>query len=100
MSVHGCAYDDREVYRWDPAKPDANRDKHAVEFGDAVGVLEDPRALTANDPHPDEPRFVTLGLDLLLRVLVVCWTQRGEEQRLISARKATPTERRQYDKKR
>jgi len=98
--VHVCAYAAWVAYRWDPAKAVANRDKHGVEFADAVGVFEDPRALTADDPHPDEPRFVTLGLDLMLRVLVVCWTPRGEDQRLISARKATPTERRQYDKKR
>ena len=98
--MHVCAYDASVAYRWDPAKAVANRDKHGVEFADAIGVFEDPRALTADDPHPDEPRFVTLGLDLLVRVLVVCWTPRGEDQRLISACKATPAERRQYDKKR
>ena len=59
------------AYQWDRAKAVANRAKHGVDFADAIGVFEDRRALTTDDPHPDEERFVTLGLDLLARVLVV-----------------------------
>jgi len=77
-----------------------NRTRHRVEFSDAVGVFEDPLAITVDDPHPQESRHVTLGLDFLGRVLVVCWTPRGDDVRLISARVAVPRERRQYSMKR
>jgi uncharacterized DUF497 family protein len=48
-------------------------------------------------PHPDEERFVTLGLDFLGRVVVVVWTSRDDEIRIISARGATRRERGQYE---
>ncbi len=84
-------------YQWDPAKARANRAKHSVSLADAVGVFEDPRAITLEDAHPDEGRYVTIGLDFLGRVLVVSWTWRDEEIRLISARRATRTESREYE---
>lgn len=86
-------------YEWDPAKAQANRAKHRVDFADAVGVFEDPRAMTLRDEHPTEERFVTIGLDLLGRVLVVSWTsrERGNQIRIISARKANKSEVRQYE---
>lgn len=83
-------------YQWDPAKARANRRKHGIGFADAVGVFEDPRAITLGDSHPDEDRYVTIGLDFLGRVIVVCWTWRDEEVRLISARPATRSELRDY----
>lgn len=84
-------------YEWDPAKAEANLAKHGVRFADAVIVFSDERALTIDEPHPDEERYVTIGMDALARVLVVVWTWRGEATiRLISARPATRTERRQY----
>jgi uncharacterized DUF497 family protein len=83
-------------FQWDPAKARANLRKHGVDFADAVGAFEDPLALTLDDPHPEEERFLTLGLDLVGRVTVVNWTWRGADIRLISARKATPRQRRQY----
>ena len=86
------------TYQWDPAKARSNLAKHRVDFADATAVLEDPYALTRDDPHPREQRFVTLGIDALGRLLVVCWTPRGDDYRLISARKATPAEARQYQK--
>jgi uncharacterized protein len=60
-------------------------------------VFEDPHGKTADDPHPNEERFVTIGLDLLGRILVVAWTSVDEEVRIISARTATRRERRQYE---
>ncbi|MGQ0703108.1 MAG: BrnT family toxin [Gemmatimonadales bacterium] len=83
-------------YRWDPAKARANRRKHGIGFADAVGALEDPFAVTLDDPHPAEERFLNIGQDFLGRIIVVNWTVRGEVIRLISARSATPAERRQY----
>jgi uncharacterized DUF497 family protein len=83
-------------FEWDPAKAEANRRKHGVDFADAVGVFDDPFALTQADPHPREDRFVTLGRDFLARSILVSWLWHGENIRIISARKATPRERRQY----
>jgi len=86
-------------YLWDPEKAKANARKHGVEFADAVGVLEDPWAITAEDPDAEgEPRFLALGMDVLGRVLVVIYAFRGDEIRIISARKATRKEREEYAK--
>jgi uncharacterized protein len=89
----------RVSFQWDREKARTNLEKHGVDFADAVGVFEDPRARTVEDPHPNEERFVTLGLDLLGRVLVVVWTPRDDEIRIISARAATRRERHQYAEK-
>jgi uncharacterized protein len=83
-------------YEWDPTKADANLAKHRIRFADAVAVFGDEQALTIDDPHPDEERFITLGMDGFGRVLVVVYTWRGDLIRLISARKATRAERAQY----
>ena len=82
---------------WDLEKAFANWRKHRIDFADAATVLEDEFALTVQDDDPDEDRYVTLGEDALGRVLVVVYTWRGDEPRLISARKAEPRERRQYE---
>jgi uncharacterized DUF497 family protein len=84
------------AFQWDPEKAAGNRRKHRIDFADAVGVFEDPRALTREDDHADEQRQVTVGLDFLGRVVVVCWTGRRKAIRIISARKASAAERRQY----
>jgi len=84
------------AFQWDPAKARANRLKHGIGFPDAVGAFEDPLALTGVDSHPTEDRFATVGLDFLDRLVLVSWTWRGDDIRLISARLATPRERRQY----
>ena len=83
-------------YQWDPDKARSNLRKHGIEFADAVAVFADERALTIEDDHPDEVRLVTLGLDAFGRVLIVVYTYRGDTIRIISARKATPSERKQY----
>ena len=83
-------------YEWDPHKAVRNRRKHQVDFADTIAVFEDVLALTVDDNDPDEERFNTVGTDLLGRLLVVCWTFWGNDIRIISARKATPSERRQY----
>ena len=84
-------------FKWDPAKAQANLRKHGVDFADAVGVLEDPAAVTIDDDATGEKRFVSVGTDFIGRLLVVCWTRRGEDIRLISVRPATRAERRQYE---
>ncbi|HLF00878.1 MAG TPA: BrnT family toxin, partial [Anaerolineales bacterium] len=84
-------------YQWDVAKAKSNKEKHGIDFADAVTALDDDNALTMPDDDPDEDRFVTIGLDALGRVLVVIYTYRSSAMiRIISARKATPRERKQY----
>ncbi len=83
-------------YEWDPQKASANLRKHKVDFADAVGVFEDPLAITVPDDRHEEARFVTVGEDFLGRLLVVAYTWRGKKLRIISAREALPNERRQY----
>jgi uncharacterized protein len=86
-------------YHWDPAKATANVKKHGMEFADAVGVFEDPGALTMEDPDSEgEQRFLSLGLDFLGRLIVVAYTYRGDDIRVISARKATRKEISVYEK--
>ena len=89
-----------EMVEWDSEKATQNLRKHQVDFADAATVLEDDSALTIRDDNPDEDRFVTIGRDAIGRVLLVVYTWRDEEIRLISARKAGPRERRQYEMKR
>jgi uncharacterized DUF497 family protein len=84
-------------YQWDEKKAASNRRKHEVEFADAVSVFADDFAITIEDDYPDEERFVTIGLDALGRILVVVYTWRGENIRIISARKATAYERKHYE---
>ncbi|MFN7949483.1 MAG: BrnT family toxin [Blastocatellia bacterium] len=84
-------------FEWDPKKAASNQRKHKIDFADAATVLEDEAGITIDDDNPDEERFITIGMDALGRVLVVVWTWRGENVRLISARKATPSEREQYN---
>jgi uncharacterized DUF497 family protein len=87
-------------YRWDPAKAEANVKKHGVEFADAVGVFDDPTAITIEDLDAEgEQRFLSMGMDVLGRIIVVAYTYRGEDVRLISARKASKKEVRVYEKR-
>ncbi len=92
-----CAYSANMLYQWDRKKAVSNLRKHEVAFADAVSVFADDAALTIPDNHFDEDRFVTIGMDAFGRVLVVVYTWRGDTIRLISARKATKSERRQYE---
>jgi uncharacterized DUF497 family protein len=92
------AYNHSMDYEWDEAKRAANLAKHGVDFADAVGVLFDDYALTRRDPDSqNEDRMVTIGMGFSLRVLYVVWVERnGDTYRIISARKASPGEIRQY----
>src|SRR2546426_11369693 len=95
--MHRCAYTAMVGYEWDPKKAASNLRKHKIDFADAATVFEDEAALTIDDDDPEEKRFATIGMDALARVLVVVYTWRGENVRMISARNATPVERRQYE---
>ena len=96
--MYVCTYADDVDVEWDDEKASSNLAKHGIDFADAVTVLYDDLAITvADDTADDEARFVTLGSDALGRVLVVVYAWRQESIRVISARKATRPERRQYE---
>lgn len=85
-------------FLYDPGKAAANFTKHRVSFADAEGVFEDPLAVTIEDPDAEgERRFVAVGLGSAGELLVVVYTEREDECRLISARRATRKERRQHE---
>ena len=88
-------------FEWDEEKAKENLEKHGIDFADAATAFSDTMALTMPDPASDEEdRFVTLGTDALERLLVISYTWREDRIRLISARRATRRERRQYEGKR
>lgn len=88
-------------FEWDPRKAAANVRKHGVSFAEAETAFYDDYATITDDPDHsgDEERFLLLGMSAGLRVLVVvhCVRGAGSVIRLISARKATRSERAQYD---
>ena len=87
-------------FTWDPAKARANLSKHGIRFEEAETVFSDDNAILVADPdHSDsEDRFLLIGLSAALRVLVVVHCEPGPDKtiRLISARRATRSERGQY----
>jgi hypothetical protein len=90
-------------FEWDPAKNAENRRKHGVTFEEAQTVFYDDRALLREDPDNShgEDRFLLLGLSAALRVLVVCHSFRKQDSviRIISARRATRSERAEYERR-
>lgn len=97
----GVRYD----FEWDPAKAKQNLRKHGVSFERAATVLLDPNALSIFDARhgSGEDRWITLGMDRQGVMLVVSHTFREAGQqtasiRIITSRKATRAERKQYEK--
>ena len=86
-------------FEWDPDKEAANRRKHGVSFEEARTAFGDPLAVTADDwEHSEiEPRYLLLGRSERGRLLMVAHTERGDRVRIISARPATPRERKSYE---
>jgi len=88
-------------FSWDPTKARSNLKKHGVSFEEAKSVFYDEFAIQFYDENSlDEDRFILLGLSNQSRILVVVHCEGGEsgdELRIISARKATISERRYYD---
>lgn len=87
------------AFEWDPRKAALNLAKHKVSFDEAVTAFGDPFGRIIDDPHHSagERRFVLLGQSDRHRLLVVMFTERREAIRLISARSATPRERRVHE---
>jgi len=87
------------IYEWDAEKAKGNLRKHRISFEDAATVFLDPLALTFPDPHHSsgEDREITIGRSSRQQVVFVSHCQRGDRVRIISARKATRGEHRQYE---
>ncbi len=87
-------------FEWDEEKAKANLKKHRVGFDEATTVFTDPFSMTIHDPDhsADEQRYIDIGSSEKGRVLVTVYTERGSTIRIISCRKATPSEWKRYEK--
>lgn len=87
-------------FEWDENKNQTNKKKHKISFEEAQTVFYDENALVIDDPEHsiEEERFIILGLSRKANLLVVCHCYRQSDSviRIISARKATTTEIKQY----
>jgi hypothetical protein len=87
------------TFEWDEQKDLSNQRKHGVSFDEAKSVFGDPRSITIVDAQhsDDEDRYIDLGISSRGRLIVVSYTERGPNVRLISCRKATKSERKTYE---
>ncbi len=86
-------------FEWDSEKAGINHGKHGVTFLEAASIFGDPLEITIPDPDDssEELRFISLGTSNAGRLLLVSYTEREPRIRVISARIATPRERRHYE---
>jgi hypothetical protein len=87
------------IFEWDTKKAIRNREKHGVSFEEAATVFGDPLSLTIDDPihSTEEERFITMGISIQNRILVVVHTEKQDHIRIISSRVATVHERISYE---
>jgi uncharacterized DUF497 family protein len=88
-------------FEWDKQKAETNRKKHGVMFEEAISVFGDPLSLNMpdSDHSESEQRYIVVGLSDRYRLLVVCYSEIGENTRIISARRATRAESKSYEEK-
>ena len=88
-------------FQWDDAKEAGNLRKHGLDFDEAATTFYDPLALVRPDEEHSEreERFVLLARSLRDRLLVTVFTERDEDIRIISSRRATRRERREYEER-
>jgi uncharacterized protein len=86
-------------FEWNPRKARTNFANHGVSFEEALTVFADPLArIFADEDHSiEENREIIIGHSKKSRLLLVCFAAQGNSIRLISARKATRTERYDYE---
>jgi uncharacterized DUF497 family protein len=86
-------------FEWDPKKARANLRKHRVSFEEAITVFGDPLSLSMLDPDhsADEQRYLVLGMSMRGRLLMVAYAERPPRTRIISARRASRSEHRNYE---
>ncbi len=87
------------TFEWDEDKSKRNFRKHEVTFEEAKTVFNDPFSITIDDPNHsgDEDRYLDIGLSSKARMIVVWYTERNENIRIIGCRKATRSERKTYE---
>ncbi len=87
------------TFEWDPQKRENNVKKHGVSFEEASTVFRDPLSVTIEDPlhSTGESRLVQMGISQNDRLLIVVHTERQNNIRIITARKATRKERDHYE---
>ena len=86
-------------FDWDPEKAERNLSDHGISFDEAQTAFEDFFCVEFFDPDHsyDEQRFILIGQSSELRTLFISYAERENRIRIISARKATPKERRDYE---
>ncbi|MCH8042948.1 MAG: BrnT family toxin [Planctomycetes bacterium] len=86
-------------FEWDPDKAESNFRKHGVSFHEAATAFGDPLSITFYDPDhsEDEDRYITIGMSNDGHLIIVSHTDRGDNIRIISARKASRRERKIYE---
>src|SRR5262245_57582254 len=88
-------------FSWDSRKAESNLRKHGIAFDQAVTVFSDPMALIFDDMvhSENEHREIIIGFSALRRLLLVCFVKREEDTiRIVSARRATKVEIKDYEK--
>jgi len=87
------------IFEWHKEKAAANFKKHKVSFEEAKTVFDDPLSITIFDPDHsiNEERYIDIGMSSNGQILIVTYTERHSNIRLISCRKATSFERKQYE---
>ncbi len=89
------------VFEWDQNKSDKNEKKHGITFEEAKTVFNDRYSITIDDPDhsDDEYCYIDIGFSSEGKIIVVWYTERNENIRIIGSRKAIRTERKAYEKK-
>jgi uncharacterized protein len=87
-------------FEWDEEKAKANLWKHNIPFAEATTVFDDPNCLIMDDDEHSigEARFIIIGRSIINRLLLVIHCDRNQNIRIISARPATPAEKRFYER--
>ena len=86
-------------FDWDPVKAELNLKEHGGSFDEATTIFRDTLSITISDPDHSgyEDRFIDIGMSHRMRLLVVSYTERKDKIRIISARRATRAERKNYE---
>lgn len=89
-------------FEWDKEKAESNLKKHGISFDEAVSAFDDLFNVDLFDPKhsEDENRFILVGHSENERILIVSYAERGDKIRIITARKVTSKERRDYENER
>jgi hypothetical protein len=87
------------LFEWDTDKAKKNIKIHDVSFDEASTAFKDDISLTIYDPlhSEEEDRLILIGNSCKNRLLVIVHIERGDKIRIISARKTTKKERKQYE---